>query len=308
MGFDMNPQSLKKLCKELKLYSSCPELNEVLYLQQRGILKVKHLNAYTGVRSIHLECNAISNIEGLEDCVNLACLYLNQNVIEDIKGLDNLKCLDTVNLADNQIRQIKGLAGCSMLRQLNISGNYIRTEDDVSHLLDCKSLQSLDISNNKIDDEDALKVLRKLSLSLLRMNGNPVVSKARYYRKATIVSIPMLNYLDDSPVFAKERRLAEAWEKGGIDAEKTMRETIKSEEALERETHRRAFEDMLAKAKAESEAAQLHTSEVEQANDSRVLESLTEEMDATEIKEPKDIRDNDIDMVESLTNLPDEVQ
>ncbi|MCO5562579.1 hypothetical protein L7F22_016207 [Adiantum nelumboides] len=188
---------------------------------------------------------------------------------------------------DSGIRQVKGLAGCPMLRQLNISGNYVRTEDDVLHLLvgavgacfqsykGCETLQSLDISNNKIDDQDALKVVRKLSLSLLRMNGNPVVSKARYYRKATIVSIPMLNYLDDSPVFAKERRLAEAWEMGGTDAEKAMRDTIKSEEALERESHSRAFEDMLAKAKAESEEAQLHTSEVEQANETRVLENLT---------------------------------
>ncbi|KAH7289561.1 hypothetical protein KP509_30G008800 [Ceratopteris richardii] len=205
MGFDMNPQSLKKLCRELKLYSSAPELNDVLYLQQKGIVKLKHLDAYTGLKSLHLECNAISDIEGLDDCVNISCLYLNQNIIEDIKGLENLKLLETINLADNQIRRIQGLAGCPLLRQLNVSGNYIRTEDDVSHLLECKNLLSLDISNNKIDDEDALK----------------------------------LNYLDDSPVFAKERRLAEAWEKGGIEAEKDMRETIKKEEALERESHRK---------------------------------------------------------------------
>ncbi|KAH7289559.1 hypothetical protein KP509_30G008800 [Ceratopteris richardii] len=239
MGFDMNPQSLKKLCRELKLYSSAPELNDVLYLQQKGIVKLKHLDAYTGLKSLHLECNAISDIEGLDDCVNISCLYLNQNIIEDIKGLENLKLLETINLADNQIRRIQGLAGCPLLRQLNVSGNYIRTEDDVSHLLECKNLLSLDISNNKIDDEDALKIIKKLSLSLLRMNGNPVVSKTRYYRKSIINSIPMLNYLDDSPVFAKERRLAEAWEKGGIEAEKDMRETIKKEEALERESHRK---------------------------------------------------------------------
>eukprot|EP00250_Pteridium_aquilinum_P034048 c6932_g1_i2 orf=537-893(+) len=114
------------------------------------------------------------------------------------------------------------------------------------------------------------------------MNGNPVVSKARYYRKATIVSIPMLNYLDDSPVFAKERRLAEAWLQGGIEAEKAMRDTIKSEEASERESHRKAFEDMLAKAKAESLVAKMQVSEAEQAKDAHVLESLAAEMEGVD--------------------------
>jgi dynein assembly factor 1 len=44
MGFVLTQASLRKLCKELKLYSSAPELNDILHLQCKGILKLENLD------------------------------------------------------------------------------------------------------------------------------------------------------------------------------------------------------------------------------------------------------------------------
>ncbi|CAM6097261.1 unnamed protein product [Calypogeia fissa] len=249
-GFELTPTTLKKLCRDLKLYSSCPELNEVIHLHQKGIVKLKNLDEYTGLRTIYLECNAISKIEGLDRLVNIQCLYLNENLVENICGLDKLMELETLDLANNQIKKIQGLAGCTKLRQLNLSGNRIRSLEDTIHLKDCGSIQSLDLSNNRIDDELALEMIRSIPLRLLRLIGNPIVSKTRHYRKKTITSIQELHYLDDAPVFEKDRRLAEAWRAGGLPAEQETREIIRKEEADMREKHLKAFDELVQNAKA----------------------------------------------------------
>ena len=57
-----------------------------------------------------------------------------------------------------------------------------------------------------------------------------MVSQVRQYRKRMISSIPTLSYLDDRPVFALERICAEAWAKGGLEAEKAARKEYKDAE------------------------------------------------------------------------------
>jgi hypothetical protein len=239
--FEITPQSLKKLCKSLRLYTSCPELNEVIHLHQKGIQKIQNLEEYKGLRTLYLECNAVSKMENLEPLVNLRCLYLNQNLVEVVEGLETLKFLEIIDLAGNLITSVAGLACCPELRQLNLSGNKIRTADHVVHLRECKALQLLDLANNKIDEEEALEVLRSMPLQLLRLCGNPIVSIAQHYRKFTVVAMPTLNYLDESPVFEKERRFAVAFTRGGIEGEKQEREERKKEEAELREKNRKAF-------------------------------------------------------------------
>ena len=58
--------------------------------------------------------------------------------------------------------------------------------------------------------------------------AGPFVWCHRHYRKTLLARMPALNYLDDSPVFPKDRRLAQAFvDGGGVEAERAMRETIR---------------------------------------------------------------------------------
>lgn len=57
------------------------------------------------------------------------------------------------------------------------------------------------------------------NLKCLYLRGNPVVRNISNYRKVLIANILTLTYLDDRPVTTNERRTAEAWLKGGKDAE-----------------------------------------------------------------------------------------
>lgn len=121
-------------------------------------------------------------IEGLELLVNLRCLYLGKNIISTIgDGLSLLVALETLDLSENCISTISGIDTLQQLKTLNIAGNRIRSTEDLSALsLLGGTLTTLDLASNKIDDPAVLDLLTAIPLSLLRLNGNPVVSNIRY--------------------------------------------------------------------------------------------------------------------------------
>jgi hypothetical protein len=91
-------------------------------------------------------------------------------------------------------------------------------------------------------------------LSLLKLQGNPLVSEVPSYRKTVVCGFKHLNYLDDMPVFPKDRRLAEAWRRGGVEEEKAERARCFADEKAERERQRDRFNDMVAAARVDAEA------------------------------------------------------
>ncbi|GMH33928.1 hypothetical protein BSKO_01762 [Bryopsis sp. KO-2023] len=250
MAFEITPKSLKKLCRELKLYASVPELNDILYLQHKGITKLENLDEYTGLKTLYLECNAICTIQGLEKLRELRCLYLGQNIIRNIEGMEMLMKLQTLDLSQNDIHFIDNLSCLPLLSTLNISCNKLQTKADIQHLSQCPCLTSLDLSKNQLKDAEAFDfVIRLGSLSFLRLAGNPFVTAIRSYRKRVLAEMPSLNHFDDSPCFEKDRRLAQAFTQGGVSAERAMREHIRKEEDDKRAQHLQEFNDMVERAK-----------------------------------------------------------
>lgn len=173
-------------------------------------------------------------MEGLDHCDKMRSLYIQENCIRVMDGLDGMTDLRNLNMSDNMIERISGLSKLEKLDTLHIKNNRIGKGgyEDLVGLLERPSLTCVDLSNNYIDDPQVLEeVFMKMpNIAVLYLQSNPVIKKIKNYRKRFIASLPSLKYLDDRPVFKDDRRYAEAFARGGLEAEREERKKYKQEE------------------------------------------------------------------------------
>ena len=88
------------------------------------------------------------------------------------------------------------------------------------------------MSDNELKDPEIVsQIFEKLrDLRVLYLSNNPVTRNIRNYRKYMISKLPQLTYLDDKPVFTNDRRKAEAFIQGGLEAERKVMVDIEDEE------------------------------------------------------------------------------
>ncbi|XP_073351181.1 dynein axonemal assembly factor 1 [Pagrus major] len=221
---------LKDHCKQNKLYIT-PCLNDTLYLHFKGFATIENLEEYTGLKCLWLESNGLQRIENLNAQTDLRCLFIQQNLIHKLENLGPLKKLCTLNVSNNYITIIENISCLPDLSTLQIAHNKLKTVRDIEHLSQCLAISVLDMSHNLLDDPEILSVLEAMpELRVLSLMGNEVVKKIPYYRKTMIVRLKQLTFLDDRPVFPKDRACAEAWVVGGLEGERKEREQWETRE------------------------------------------------------------------------------
>lgn len=109
----------------------------------------------------------ISDLTGLEYCINLVYLDLRINDISDISVLKNLTNLEYLYLGNNDISDISALSELTNLNELILGINDI---SDISALSKLTNLVKLDLVSNNITDIPALSGLIKLRYIYLGYN------------------------------------------------------------------------------------------------------------------------------------------
>ena len=113
-----------------------------------------------GLTTLSVEGFSVTDLTGLEFCVNLTSLSLGANQIADLSALANLTALETLELDGNAITDVSSLSGLSTLRNLDLSDNQIV---NLTPLAGLAELRDLNLSDNAIEVIDALTTLTRLT-------------------------------------------------------------------------------------------------------------------------------------------------
>lgn len=240
----LNLKTLLVIAQENNGYP-VPSLNDILHLHFKSLHEIPpDIVEFTDLKSLYLNNNFLSQFSKTLLSMNqLSSLEIQNNSISEIQFLPpNLRKL---NISENLVEKIHDDMIEVPLQNLNLSQNVLSNISEFKCIFEesdrnrwIQSLQILNLERNRIEDEsiiDKIKILKELRY--LKLGGNPFIKKVKEYRKRLICALPNLTFLDEYPVTVEERRLALAWERGGVE------EVNKERELLREERERKVYEN-----------------------------------------------------------------
>jgi Leucine-rich repeat (LRR) protein len=166
-----------------------------LTAQEKGISDLTGLEYCVNLQVLELRDNNISNISPLSSLINLRELGLWGNNISDISPLEGLNNLKILHLHENNIVDISPLANLTYLGILHLPNNNI---SNISPLAGLTYLAGLDIEGNNISDISPLEGLTKLMDLSLKANNISDISPLAGLIEMHILHIHQNNISDIS--------------------------------------------------------------------------------------------------------------
>lgn len=124
----------------------------------------------TTLTELNGDDSSISNLAGLEHCVNLTRLNLHNNDISDLSPVAGLTSLTMLTVGQNQITDISPVVGLTQMGWLEIHNNDIGNIDAVAGMTEMTYFAA---SNNQVTDISPVAALTKLQY--LGVGDNQVV-------------------------------------------------------------------------------------------------------------------------------------
>ncbi len=165
-----------------------------------GIETIDGLEHFTGLQSISLWENNISDISPLADLTDIEWLELGANEIDDLSPLAELTGLTRLGLSSNEIDNIDDLAQLTAMQWLHLDGNDITNADALSEMND---LTWLTIEHNDIEDDSVLDAIEDGGADVYAQNQGSMGPEGPPAPTPTSVVAPRLS-IDDGVLLSRQ--------------------------------------------------------------------------------------------------------
>lgn len=219
-----------------------------LFVQNNFIRSLTSLTAtLAGLRVLNVSHNYLTSLRGIAAaCPSLETLQASHNQLTSLEACEELwrlaGSLTSVDLSFNRIETYQAATESPDATPAPVSPTGVYNDDDM-HLVDSAGGAPVAlvgdaapvpvVSRTKGGGEDPLALVRFFQqlplVSVVYMQGNGLSHRLRSYRRNMILHLPALTYLDERPVFPEERRVVQAWGRGGEVAESAERAAIREE-------------------------------------------------------------------------------
>ncbi|KAG5470049.1 hypothetical protein LSCM4_02742 [Leishmania orientalis] len=222
-----------------------------LFVQNNFIRSLSSLTVTLhGLRVLNVSHNYLTTLRGIAaGCPFLETLQASHNQLTSLEVCEELwqlaGSLTSVDLSFNCIEAAREPAGSvpealitNAAATTAIYSGSKAADDDAVRIANAADdgavvLTDADCTAAALPKPDPLAIAQFFQhlplVSVIYLQGNGLPRRVRHYRRNMILHLPALTYLDERPVFPEERRVTEAWGRGGDAAEAAERAAIREE-------------------------------------------------------------------------------
>ena len=181
-------EQLRKKDLDADISKSELESLKELNVHESNISNLDGLQYCINLTSLHLNGEKISDISPISKLTKLTYLYLDADMISDISPISNLKKLVTLYLNRNKISDISPIANLTNLVELYLDQNKI---SDISPISNLTNLTKLYLADNQISDISPIRNLTNLNYLHLDFNN---ISNIKPLESLTKLKMLFLGY------------------------------------------------------------------------------------------------------------------